>query len=171
VFDYSGYGRSTGTVDWSQCEEDSIAAFEHLRRLAQPLPVALLGFSLGSGIAAAIVRRVETNLLVLCAAFTSFRDGALSVGIPRALSSLVPPIWHTRETLRECSLPVLVVHGERDGLFPVQMARDLAASCCSGNAKLVVVPNVAHNQPFRTPDLSYWGHIISRLFPQDPEQG
>jgi uncharacterized protein len=169
VFDYSGYGRSTGTVDWSQCEDDAIAAFEHLQRLADPLPVTLLGYSLGSGIAAAILRRIKTNLLVLCAAFTSFRDGALSTGIPRALTSLVPPIWHTRETLRECSLPVLVVHGETDGLFPVQMACDLAASC--GNAELLVVPNVGHNQPFRRPDLSYWGLIIDRLTPRSRERG
>jgi len=162
VFDYSGYGRSTGRVDWSQCEDDAVTAFEHLRRVAHPLPVSVLGFSLGSGIAAAIINRVQAHRLVLCAAFTSFREGARSVGIPAALSRYVPPIWSTKESLRNCSLPVVVVHGEKDGLFPVRMARELANSC-GGPAELIVVPNVAHNQPFRRPELSYWGHIVSRL--------
>ena len=168
VVDYSGYGRSTGRVDWSQCEEDAVAAFEHLRGLAHPLSVSVLGFSLGSGIAAAMIHRVQANRLLLCAAFTSFRDGARSAGIPAALSRFVPPIWSTKESLRDCSLPVVVVHGERDRLFPVQMARELVEACC-GPAELIVVPNVAHNQPFRRPELSYWGLIVSRLIGEETD--
>ena len=170
VFDYSGYGRSTGRVDWSQCEDDAVVAFEHLRRLAHPLPVSVLGFSLGSGIAAAMILRVPANRLVLCASFTSFREGARSVGIPAALSRYVPPIWTTKESLRNCSVPVLVVHGEKDGLFPVRMARELA-NACGGPAELIVVPNVAHNQPFRRPELSYWGLIVSRLVGEETGDG
>jgi pimeloyl-ACP methyl ester carboxylesterase len=64
-------------------------------------------------------------------------------------------------------LPVIVVHGQKDRLFPVQMARDLVA-CCPGPAELLVVPNLAHNQPFRKPHLSYWGLIISRIIPEIP---
>lgn len=49
VFDYSGYGHSTGFVDWTQCEQDAVSAFELLRRLAPDVPVSVLGFSLGTG--------------------------------------------------------------------------------------------------------------------------
>jgi pimeloyl-ACP methyl ester carboxylesterase len=124
---------------------------------------------MGSGIAAAMIHRVPAHRLMLCAAFTSFRDGARSVGIPAALSRYVPPIWKTKESLRNCSLPVVIVHGEKDGLFPVRMARELA-NACAGPAELIVVPNVAHNQPFRRPELSYWGHIISRLADEEADQ-
>ncbi len=113
---------------------------------------------MGSGIAAAIVNRVAAQRLVLCAAFTSFRDAARSFGLPASLSAVVPNIWIAEESLRGCLLPVLVVHGENDRLFPLQMARDLV-SCCAPTAELVVVPNMAHNQPFRKPHLSYWGPI------------
>src|SRR5271157_3725836 len=43
VFDYSGYGRSTGSIDWNQCELDAIAAFEFLRQLAPSTHRSLLG--------------------------------------------------------------------------------------------------------------------------------
>jgi len=66
------------------------------------------------------------------------------------------------DSLRGCSVPVLILHGEKDRLFPVRMAHDLAA-CCPGKVELLVVPDLAHNQPFRKPDLAYWGHIIARL--------
>jgi alpha-beta hydrolase superfamily lysophospholipase len=162
LFDFSGYGKSTGRVDWSQFEDDAVSAFECMQRLAPTLPHSILGFSLGSGIAAAVVNRIAARQLVLCSAFTSFRDAARFVGVPARLSHLVPPIWDAEESLRGCVLPVLVVHGEKDRLFPVRMAHKLI-SHCGPDAELIIVPNVAHNQPFRKPHLSYWGPIISWL--------
>jgi hypothetical protein len=94
VFDYSGYGRSTGRIHWSQLEQDAIAAFQLLERLAPPGPVSLLGFSLGTGIVPAIANRVNADRLVLCAGFTSFRAAARAVGLPAFLAPLVPPIWN-----------------------------------------------------------------------------
>ena len=57
------------------------------RKLAPGAPIAVLGFSLGSGIAAAVMRRVRASRLVLCAGFTSFRAAAHSVGIPVGLAA------------------------------------------------------------------------------------
>jgi alpha-beta hydrolase superfamily lysophospholipase len=162
VFDYSGYGRSTGRIDWSQCELDAVSAFEYLQALAPWNRVSLLGFSLGSGIAAAVSSRVDAERLVLCAAFTSFRDAAHSLGIPARLGRFVPPIWNARESLCDCDLPVLVVHGERDRIFSVQMAAELAAAC-GPNVELLIVPGVSHNEPFNRPQVSYWGRITSWL--------
>jgi len=165
VFDYSGYGRSTGRVSAAQCEQDTIAAFELLQSLAPGHPITILGFSLGSGIAAAIVNRVPANRLVMCASFTSFRAAACSLGVPKRFAAAVPDIWHAAESLRDCSVPVLVVHGEKDGLFPVRMASEIAA-CCGADSELVVVPNLTHNEPFYKPRLAYWGAILSRLVPE-----
>ena len=163
VFDYSGYGRSAGIFNPSQSEQDAVAAFHYLQRLTAPLPVSILGFSLGSGIVTAIVSRVAAHRLVLCAAFTSLRKAALSIGIPKPLALLTPPIWEAEDALRDCQVPVLVVHGERDRLFPVRMAKELV-SFCGAPSELVVVPGVVHNQPFRRPSLAYWGAVISWLF-------
>jgi pimeloyl-ACP methyl ester carboxylesterase len=164
VFDYSGYGRSKGPVNAAQFEGDAVAAFQNLQGLAPGLPVAILGFSLGSGVAAAIVNRVEVSRLVLCASFTSFREAALSIGVPRRFAAAVPDIWRAAESLRDCPVPVLVVHGDRDRLFPVTMAAELK-SFCGPDSELVVVPNLGHNEPFHRPQSSYWGMIVSRLTP------
>lgn len=162
VFDYSGYGESSGLFDSDQSEDDAVSAFHCLQRLTSPLPVSVLGFSLGSGIATAVVGKLPAHRLVLCAAFTSLRDAVVSVGIPKAIASVAPPIWEAEGALRDCPIDVLVVHGEKDRLFPVRMGRDLA-SFCGSRSKLVIAQNVAHNQPFRHPELSYWGPIASWL--------
>jgi alpha-beta hydrolase superfamily lysophospholipase len=162
VFDYAGYGKSTGCIRWKQCEEDAIAAFSILKALLPDTPISVLGFSLGSGIAAAILNRVSPEKLILCSSFTSFQAAACRVGLPRALSFLVPQIWNTEESLRLCTLPVLILHCENDRLFPTQMASALAASC-RGHAKLVIVKNQRHNDPVYRPEGRYWSHVLSFL--------
>jgi len=158
VFDYSGYGRSTGSVAARQCERDAIAAFEFLRTRTPDLPVSLLGFSLGSGIAAAILQELPVHRLVLCSAFTSFRAAAARAGLPQGLGFLAPDIWRTAESLRRCKVPALIVHCERDRLFPVAMAAELHAACASP-CELVVAPGLAHDDPYYHPQADYWGKI------------
>ena len=162
VFDYSGYGRSTGRIHWKQCEQDAIEAFNALKVLLPDTPTSILGFSLGSGIAAAVFDRVSPQKLILCSSFTSFQDAACCAGLPRALSFLPPPIWNSEKSLRRCSLPVLVLHCENDRLFPSQMASKLA-SVCGERARLVIIPNHQHNDPFYRPLNKYWDHVISIL--------
>jgi uncharacterized protein len=170
VFDYSGYGRSTGMFHTRQSEIDAVAAFRCLQRLTSPLPISVLGFSLGSGVATAIMPRVKAHRLLLCSAFTSLRSAAARFGIPRKFSSVIPAIWDAENALRDCSVPVLVVHGEKDRLFPVRMAKELI-DFCSSSSELVVVPKLGHNEPFRRPHSSYWGMIIAQFILQDVSEG
>jgi uncharacterized protein len=162
VFDYAGYGQTSGVFSSGQAEQDAIAAFNVLHRLTAPLPVSILGLSLGSGIAAATVRVVPAHRLVLCSAFTTLRNAAQCAGIPRAFSIAVPPIWNAEDALRACPVPVLIVHGALDGLFPVRMASELAQFCGS-NCELVIVPDGRHNDPFLAPQPAYWESIVARF--------
>jgi len=162
VFNYSGFGRSTGRFNARQAEQDAIAAFHQLRELATPLPISVLGLSLGSGIAVAIAPRVPAHRLVVCASFTSLRKGAISIALPRSLRALVPDIWDSELALRACEVPVLIIHGDRDRLFPVRMAEALKAACAAP-AELVIVPGLAHNEPFYRPNIGYWSLIASRI--------
>jgi uncharacterized protein len=165
VFDYTGYGRSSGLFSAYQAEEDAIAAFHFLERLTAPLPVSVLGLSLGSGIAGAMVSRVPAHRMVLLGAFTSLREAAVSVGVPRLFNFAVPNIWDTRAALAGTSIPVLIVHGEKDRLFPVRMAEELAARGRS-DCELVIIPGLGHNEPFYQPRLSYWGDTVARFLLQ-----
>ena len=168
VFDYSGYGRSTGFIDWTQCEQDAISAFRLLERLAPSVPISLLGFSLGTGIAPAILNQVSADRLVLCAGYTSFRSAARAARIPGFLSAFVPPIWSAEKALCDCKTPILIVQGDGDRLFRMQMARDLVA-CCGAQAELLVLPARAHNEPFYNPQSHYWGPIIGWLLKEAPQ--
>lgn len=169
VFDYSGYGRSSGMPDFLQFERDAIASFQVLQRVAPGTPVILLGFSLGTGIASAILKRIRADRLVLCAGYTSFRDAARAAWIPRFMNPLVPPIWSAREALCDCALPILIVQGTNDRLFQMQMAHELHA-CTGSRADLLILPARPHNEPFYFPKPHYWDPIIEWILRPEPRE-
>jgi uncharacterized protein len=159
VFNYTGYGKSTGKISARQFEDDAVAAFAYLDGLAPGRPVAVLGFSLGTGVAAAAIQRMKASRLVLCAGFPSFQEAACRVCVPASWKPLVPPIWRAEESLRGCRIPVLVVHGEEDRLFPVALGRALHEACGAG-AEWLLAPGYRHNEPFNQPRLDYWEPIL-----------
>jgi len=162
VFDYSGYGRSTGHISPTRCEQNAVSAFCYLQELFPSRPVSVLGFSLGSGIAAALLSRVPVHRLVSCASFTSFKDATLTAGFPGIFGFLVPPIWRTEAILSASAVPVLIVHGEEDRLFPPRMAEELKV-CIGPKCELVIVRELSHDQPYRDPQRCSWNLIASRL--------
>lgn len=162
VFNYSGYGRSTGRVDAAQWEQDAVEAFGFLQRRMPDAGIAVLGYSLGSGVATAVINRVEARRLVLCASFPSLRWAAKRSGLPGWTAGLLPDIWDNVESLRSGGVPVLVLHGAEDRLFPVAGA-EMIVEACGAPCELVVVPGVGHNAPIFAPGMAFWGPVIDRL--------
>jgi alpha/beta superfamily hydrolase len=165
VFNYSGYGASSGKICAEHCDEDLVSAYADLkRRVGVQTPVFVLGFSLGSGIAGSGVRSLTPPAagLFLCEAFTSFREAVHAVGIPLRWVRAAPDVWNTVEAMRGIQLPVCVVHSDGDRLFPMEMPRQIVASCMEWG-ELVVVSGLAHNEPYLKPGDSYWGPIVARM--------
>ncbi|HWD82969.1 MAG TPA: alpha/beta hydrolase [Kribbella sp.] len=81
--------------------------------------------------------------------------------LERAQNGLMHP-WCTRDPeqiLRDFAGPILILHGEKDMGFPVQLARRLHAAVPS---QLEVIPGTAHMCHFERPEL-WAGHIRSFL--------
>jgi pimeloyl-ACP methyl ester carboxylesterase len=157
VFNYSGYGESSGHISAAHCEEDAIAAYGALTARGHE-SVVLLGFSLGSAVVGAVASRIEVDGLILCEGFSTLREAGLVMGFPRWMTSAVPNSWETIRRVRELKIPVLVVHSDKDDLFPVSMARKVAEAC-GERGQLIVVKGLSHNAPIFAPDATYWQPI------------
>lgn len=165
VFNYSGYGRSEGSIRAEHCDEDLVSAYAELRRrVGAERRVFVLGFSLGSGIAGSGVESLEPAVtgLFLCEAFTSFREATRVAGVPGWLARFAPDIWDTVAAMRCVSMPVWVIHSDGDRLFPVTMARRLAEAAGT-RGELVVVTGFAHDEPYRRVRQEYWGVVVERV--------
>jgi pimeloyl-ACP methyl ester carboxylesterase len=158
VFNYSGYGGSTGRASAAHCEEDAVAAYRELVRRGHR-SIFLLGFSLGSGVALAVASRLELEGVILCEGFSSLREAAGRFVLPRWMTWVVPQIWENVSEAGKLEVPVLVVHGDQDRLFPVSMAERVAAACGS-RGELMVVCGVSHNAPIFAPTEAYWRPVV-----------
>jgi uncharacterized protein len=158
VFNYSGYGASSGRVSAANCEEDAIAAHRYLKDHGHR-SIVLLGFSLGSGIGCAAASRIDVDGLILCEGFSTFREGAKTIGFPRWLTHIVPDVWDTVGRVCDLNVPVLVVHSDADNLFPVSMARRVAETCGS-RGELILINGLSHNEPIFAPTAIYWQPIV-----------
>jgi alpha-beta hydrolase superfamily lysophospholipase len=157
VFNYSGYGTSTGHLSMAHCEEDAIAACRELAGRGHR-SIVLLGFSLGSGVGGAVASRVEVDGLVLCEGFSTLREAAMAMGFPRWVTRMVPDAWDTVHGVSALEMPVLVVHSDVDGLFPLSMAQRVAEAC-GPRGRLIVINGLSHNAPIFAPTEEYWQPI------------
>jgi pimeloyl-ACP methyl ester carboxylesterase len=162
LFNYSGWGRSTGVPDVQQCENDALEAFRLLKDLMPNQRISLLGYSLGTGIAASIAPKLNPHRLILCASYTSLRRAAQSMGFPWPLPLLLPPVWDNVAAMQQNAIPTVIVHGQNDKLFSYRMAETLSQSCAAP-CELIIVSDSSHAKPIFAPDVAYWGNIIDRV--------
>lgn len=157
VFDYSGYGESSGSVSTAHCEEDAIAAYRELVDRGHR-SVFLVGFSLGTGVAVAVADHLPVSGLILCEAFSTLREAGMALGSPRWLTYAIPDAWRTVQRVCDLNQPVLVVHGDKDELFPLSMAKRIV-DACRDRGRLMVIEGMTHNAPIFQPTESYWRPI------------
>ena len=165
VFNYSGYGASSGRICAEHCDEDLLAAYAELRkRVGDQRPVFLLGFSMGSGIAAhgAAALQPPISGLFLCEAFSSFQNAVRAAHIPGWLTRFVPEIWDSTDAVRRLQIPIYVIHSDGDQLFPVEMADEIVRAA-GAHAELILIPGTVHDEPYREPTQKYWGPVIARM--------
>jgi uncharacterized protein len=169
VFNYSGYGASSGTITVAHCEEDAIAGYRALVDRGHR-SIVLLGFSLGSGISCAAASRVDVDGLILCEGFSTFREGAMAIGCPQWLTHTVPDVWSTAGRVCDLRVPVLVVHSDADELFPMTMAKRVAEACGT-RGELIVVNGLSHDAPIYTATPIYWQPIADWVKRRSAEVG
>ncbi len=124
LFDYRGYGKSAGRPDEAGLYADVAAARRHVRNMGWAQQgVVLYGRSLGAAVALHSAVEDAPAGLVLEAPFTSLEDVA-RLHYP-VLSHLFTPWLRGRydnfAKIRDLSVPVLFLHGDRDAVHPIGM--------------------------------------------------
>jgi len=172
VFDYSGYGASTGRPTVDHLRQDALAAYD---AFIAATPVAarryVLGHSLGSGVLLEVARRLRPppDGIVIAAGFSSARAAAVETGkVPAWLAWLLPDPWNNAARIRRIGLPLLIIHSRSDEVLPLDHARRLAQAAGRLHA-LVVLEGLPHDAAI-LPDYmeSFWPPVIRFLL---AEQG
>ncbi len=137
LVEYPGYGRSSGSPSQTTIAQAMVAAFDWAA--AQPdfdrARIVGWGRSVGGGAICALARERPLAALVLESSFTSAR--AMASDLFGFLSVLVRDPFENLEVVRGFTGRVLVLHGERDEMIPVEHAHELHAAAARSELHLL----------------------------------
>lgn len=131
LFDFRGYGQSTGHSTERSLSQDADAAYDWIRQQGiEPHRIVVLGQSLGNAPAAQLSASRSVGALALVSPFTSLPD-AMADRFPWAPLRLIP--WpenrfEVQASVRRLHVPVLLIVSQDDGLVPYANSKRLAAS-------------------------------------------
>lgn len=127
IFDYRGYGQSSGSPSESGTYLDAQAAWRYLtqKKGIPPATIVLFGESLGGAIAAWLATREKPALLVLASVFTSIPDMAAKMYPFLPIRLLSRFEYNTIGYLQAITCPVFVAHSPQDELVPFAHGRAL----------------------------------------------
>jgi hypothetical protein len=145
LFDYRGYGRSSGRPSEQGTYRDARAALASLLRQPEvdASRILYLGESLGGAVALELAQEHRPAGLVLLSAFTSVRAMGRA-HYPFIPAALVPDAYPSMRRIRDLRAPLLVLHGERDEIAPLSHGRALFEAAPHPK-RMKVFPGVGHN--------------------------
>jgi fermentation-respiration switch protein FrsA (DUF1100 family) len=145
LFDYRGYGRSTGRPDEQGTYRDARAALAALvgRPGVDRERVFYLGESLGGAVALALAVERPPHGLILQSTFTSIRDAARA-HYPFIPTVLIPDAYPSLRLISRLTVPLLVLHGDRDEIVPLAHGQALFEAA-SEPRRIRVFAGLGHN--------------------------
>lgn len=117
MLDYRGYGKSEGSISGQEeLFEDVQLVYNDLKKRYREENIVVLGYSLGTGPATRLASANNPKLLILEAPYFSL------VHIMRRNYPVLPTFilkykFRTDEFIRNCRMPVVIFHGDRDDVI------------------------------------------------------
>lgn len=152
VYDYRGYGKSSGRPTETGVLTDARAARRWLAARAR-VPegdVVIAGHSLGTGVAVDLAAADGARGLILEGAFTSLPDVAESHVPFLPVRAVMQTRLGSEAKIADYRGPLLQVHGDADGVVPYSLGKRLFASA-NEPKQFVTVRDGDHNQLY-TPE-------------------
>ena len=142
---YRGYGGSTGTPTEINNVADARLAYGALvLEGVAANSIIVYGESLGTGIATRIAIERPVAGLILEAPYTSIVDVAAQAYPFLPVRWLLVDRYETSRYIANVKVPLLIIHGEHDGVVPVAMGRELVRMA-NEPKRLVVFPQGRHS--------------------------
>jgi len=169
MFDYRGYGRSTGSPSEEGCYRDAEAAYDWLAGKHPGLPIIAHGHSLGGAVAIELACRRSVRGLIIESSFTSARDMAKLMFGPLPLHWLSSMKWASDQKVARLAIPKLFLHGDRDHVIPYALGQQLFERAAPPK-QFVTLAGADHNDTFVAGGARYYQAIRDFVLAQVPHK-
>ena len=142
---YRGYGSSTGAITERGLIIDALTAYDFLiSRGIGPEMIMVVGESLGTGVAVQLAAQKKVAALALEAPYTAAVDVAAGIYWWLPVRLLMKDQFLSRDYISRVTAPLLIQHGDRDGIIPVAQGQRLFA-LANEPKQLVIIPGESHD--------------------------
>ena len=156
MLNYRRYGGSEGWPSETRITADALSAYDCLRGLGvAPHDIVAYGESLGTAVATRLSLQRHVEALVLEAPFTSIVDVGRLMWKGFPLSLIMADKYRTIDRIGAVKVPLLIVHGGRDAVIPLDQARHVFHAANEPKS-MSVVPQAGHNDLF---DRGAWERV------------
>jgi hypothetical protein len=148
IFDYRGYGTSTGRPSEEGTYRDGEAAWRYLVEVQkkQPEKIILFGESLGGAVAAELAARHRAGGLIILASFTSIPELAATLYPFLPVKLLSKFNYATIDKIGGITAPKLIIHSPDDEIIPFALGRALYEKAAEPKQFLQI--HGGHNEGF-----------------------
>ena len=152
LMNYRGYGGSEGNPSESNLVFDANQCITYARaQMGTPGPLALVGYSLGSGVAMQVAATKSASALVLICPFDSMTEVACNQ-VPFLPRILPMDNWNSAEYAPMVKCPVTIMRAQTDDIVPAESTDKLIQSFTTPPA--VKTYPADHNSIFSCPDFT-----------------
>ncbi len=169
LFDYRGFGRSSGVATLHGVVDDGVCAARfHEKIRPKGVPSILYVYSLGGAIAPQVIRHHSFDGFVLQSTFTTLPDIARTAFPKVPIHLFAGRIFDTMAVVRSLKIPFLVLHGTSDETCPCWMGHKLYDESSAPQKRIYTVEDGMHKDLYdRDCDTLVWAiHQFAKDLPR-----
>ena len=173
IFDYQGYGQSSGVPSEAATAEDARAAIRYLRTRSDVDPARLVyyGESLGGAVAIQLATEQPPLGLVAQSTFTSVADmSRLHYPVLGFLLPFATYRYDSLTAIRSVGTPLMLIHGEADSLVPPWSSQRLLDAAAEPK-RLHLISGAGHNDVFTQGGPELWRALREFLASLEAKSG
>lgn len=151
LFDYSGFGNSSGQPTLSGILNEGEVVYTYITKFIRPDDLIVWGESIGSAVAIHIASNYKCSRLVLMGAFSSLDDvlmyyDSLKYRIIGSIAGFFVNTMRNKDTISKIQVPVAIIHSITDEVIPYHCALELYRSIQHFNKILITITG-SHSSP------------------------
>lgn len=144
ILDYRGYGKSQGKISGEkQLYKDIQIVYDSLKPMYSENTIVIIGYSIGTGLAAHLASTNNPKLLILKAPYFNLPDLAHQY-IKVIPSFLIRYKLRTNEFIKNTKCPVIIFHGDQDEVIYVGSSYKLK-DLFKPEDRLIILEGQGHN--------------------------
>lgn len=143
VWDYPGYGKSSGDSDFDNFLSVTTSVFSEFLKQDTTGNIVIYGRSLGTGAAMSLTGHHNIKRIILETPYTNMKD--VIKYHTWVLQKFVTKNIDNQIEMENCPVPVLILHGTGDKVIPYHMSQILIRNCKHSACQFVSIPGGGHN--------------------------